>query len=164
MSARGELRRYVNLLADSWTPPATTEARIERLYTAVRDEAVIEAITALPSEWDCAHGVSEDESFCTEAEDDSHECQTIRVYRDDAEKFAVLVGRVHELERRLAELENADPWHRAVAGLNALVDAGIPFGIAPDGVIENPTGDRDEVIEWDTVTGRWILTYEGCDR
>lgn len=38
MSARDELRRYVSLLGDMWTPPQTTDERVERLYAAVRDE------------------------------------------------------------------------------------------------------------------------------
>lgn len=43
MSARDDLRKYVRLLADSWTPPSTTDARVERLYAAIRAEVLAEA-------------------------------------------------------------------------------------------------------------------------
>lgn len=47
MSARNELRRYVNLLADSWTPRETTDERVEKLYAKVRAEVLREAADAL---------------------------------------------------------------------------------------------------------------------
>ncbi|MFG3476410.1 hypothetical protein ACGF3K_14260 [Streptomyces sp. NPDC047980] len=50
------------------------------------------------------------------------------------------------------------PWQRAVDGLNALVDADIPFHIEPDGHISNPFGD--EHIEWDRAAERWHLTFD----
>lgn len=50
------------------------------------------------------------------------------------------------------------PWERAVAGLNALVDADIAFWIEPDGHISGPFGD--EHIEWDHDASRWILTHD----
>lgn len=40
MTARDELRRYVSLLADMWTPRETTDARVEHLYDAVRTEVL----------------------------------------------------------------------------------------------------------------------------
>lgn len=40
MSARDALRKYVNLLADWWTPPSVTEERVERLYGQVRAEVL----------------------------------------------------------------------------------------------------------------------------
>jgi hypothetical protein len=43
MSARDDLRKYASLLADWWTPPGTTDARVERLYAAVRTEVLREA-------------------------------------------------------------------------------------------------------------------------
>ncbi|WP_042174629.1 hypothetical protein [Streptomyces sp. NBRC 110035] len=43
MSARDELRRYVHLLADAWTPCETTDARVEKLYGLVRAEVLAEA-------------------------------------------------------------------------------------------------------------------------
>lgn len=55
-------------------------------------------LVALPASWDCAHGASEDEPFCAEAEDDSHACPIIRVHPDDAEAFAALVTRIHQLK------------------------------------------------------------------
>ncbi|MET9222423.1 hypothetical protein ABZX65_27165 [Streptomyces sp. NPDC003300] len=43
MSARDELRKYANLLADSWTPPQKTTDRVEWLYGQVRAEVLAEA-------------------------------------------------------------------------------------------------------------------------
>lgn len=45
MSARDELRGYVRLLADMWTPPSTTDERVERLYQTVRAEVLAEEKT-----------------------------------------------------------------------------------------------------------------------
>ncbi|MFC9036846.1 hypothetical protein [[Kitasatospora] papulosa] len=53
------------------------------------------------------------------------------------------------------------PWDRAVAGLNALVDANIAFWIEPDGHISGPFGD--EHIEWDHDTSRWRLVHDDED-
>ncbi|MFD9834459.1 hypothetical protein [[Kitasatospora] papulosa] len=53
------------------------------------------------------------------------------------------------------------PWERAVAGLNALVDANIAFWIEPDGHISGPFGD--EHIEWDHDTSRWRLVHDDED-
>ena len=53
------------------------------------------------------------------------------------------------------------PWDRAVAGLNALVDANIAFWIEPDGHISGPFGD--EHIEWDHDTSRWRLVHDNED-
>lgn len=41
-SARDELRKYVSLLADGWTPFEKTTERVERLYTKVRAEVLDE--------------------------------------------------------------------------------------------------------------------------
>jgi len=62
------------------------------------------------------------------------------------------------LENENARLTSADPWQRAVDGLNALVDAGIGFWIEPDGHISNPLGD--EHIEYDRETERWRLAHD----
>ncbi|MFK0124941.1 hypothetical protein ACIQSP_16695 [Streptomyces nigra] len=43
MSARDELRRYVHLAADMWTPAKVTDERVERLYATVRTEVLAEA-------------------------------------------------------------------------------------------------------------------------
>ncbi|MFJ1697633.1 hypothetical protein ACIOHC_21375 [Streptomyces sp. NPDC088252] len=59
---------------------------------------------------------------------------------------------------RVAELEAASPWDRAVTGLNALVDADIAFWIEPDGHISGPFSD--EHIEWDLKARRWVLTHD----
>ncbi|MFD5002168.1 hypothetical protein ACFWMV_04600 [Streptomyces mutabilis] len=40
MSARAELRKYVHLLADMWTPREKTDARVEELYGLVRAEVI----------------------------------------------------------------------------------------------------------------------------
>ncbi|MEU2062866.1 hypothetical protein [Streptomyces sp. NPDC013455] len=47
MSARDELRRYVRLLADAWTPREQTDARVERLYLLVRTEVLHEGAAEL---------------------------------------------------------------------------------------------------------------------
>ncbi|MFF1416532.1 hypothetical protein [Streptomyces sp. NPDC058280] len=51
-----------------------------------------------------------------------------------------------------------DPWQHATDGLNALVDAGIPFHIEPDGHISNPSGN--EHIEYDRAAQRWRLVHD----
>lgn len=43
MTARDELRKYANLLADSWTPRERTDERVEWLYQNVRAEVLAEA-------------------------------------------------------------------------------------------------------------------------
>ncbi len=53
------------------------------------------------------------------------------------------------------------PWERAVAGLNALVDAGVAFHVEPDGHISAPFSD--EHIEWDLKARRWVLTHDEDD-
>ncbi len=60
-----------------------------------------------------------------------------------------------------AELTAGSPWERAVAGLNALVDADIAFWIEPDGHISGPFGD--EHIEWDHDAARWRLVHDDED-
>ena len=55
----------------------------------------------------------------------------------------------------------APPWERAVAGLNALVDAGVAFHVEPDGHISAPFSD--EHIEWDLKAKRWVLTHDDED-
>jgi hypothetical protein len=60
-------------------------------------------------------------------------------------------------DRHALGLPEDGPWQRAVEGLNALVDAGIPFHVEPDGHISNPTGDQH--IEWDHKAGRWRLVH-----
>lgn len=68
-----------------------------------------------------------------------------------------------EPHARVAELETADgsPWQRAVAGLNALVDADVAFHVEPDGRISGPFGD--EHIEWDQDASRWRLVQDDDD-
>lgn len=63
-----------------------------------------------------------------------------------------------ELWARVTELEAASPWERAVAGLNALVDADVVFHVEPDGHISAPFSD--EHIEWDRKARRWVLTHD----
>ncbi|MFJ1695743.1 hypothetical protein ACIOHC_11415 [Streptomyces sp. NPDC088252] len=60
-----------------------------------------------------------------------------------------------------AEPAPVSPWERAVAGLNALVDAGVIFHVEPDGHISAPFSD--EHIEWDLKARRWVLTHDNED-
>ncbi|MGW6461456.1 hypothetical protein ACWF94_36940, partial [Streptomyces sp. NPDC055078] len=60
--------------------------------------------------------------------------------------------------RAATNLPEAGPWERAVDGLNALVDAEIPFHVEPDGHISNSSGD--EHIEWDRTANRWRLVHD----
>jgi hypothetical protein len=39
VSTRDQLRRYVAMASDMWTPRETTDARTDELYQAIRDEA-----------------------------------------------------------------------------------------------------------------------------
>ncbi|WP_318196871.1 hypothetical protein [Streptomyces sp. MCL20-2] len=55
----------------------------------------------------------------------------------------------------------SSPWERAVAGLNALVDADVVFHVEPDGHISAPFSD--EHIEWDLKAKRWVLTHDEDD-
>ncbi|MFI8254113.1 hypothetical protein [Streptomyces filamentosus] len=55
-------------------------------------------------------------------------------------------------------LPDTGPWQRAVDGLNALIDAQVPFHIEPDGHIANSCGD--EHIEYDRAAGRWRLVHD----
>ncbi|MEU5716599.1 hypothetical protein AB0G71_12550 [Streptomyces sp. NPDC020403] len=70
-------------------------------------------------------------------------------------------AKIAELRARVAELEAGSPWERAVAGLNALVDAGVAFHVEPDGHISAPFSD--EHIEWDLKSRRWVLTHDDED-
>ncbi|MEU7400733.1 hypothetical protein [Streptomyces sp. NPDC044948] len=56
VSARDELRKYVHLLADAWTPRQTTDDRVEWLYGLVRDEAFLEAADEIDVADDCGCG------------------------------------------------------------------------------------------------------------
>ncbi|MFC8625646.1 hypothetical protein [Streptomyces anulatus] len=60
--------------------------------------------------------------------------------------------------RKTLDLPENGPWERALDGLNALVDAGVPVHIEPDGHIANSSGD--EHIEWDRGAGRWRLVHD----
>lgn len=60
-----------------------------------------------------------------------------------------------------ADLVDGSPWERAVAGLNALVDADVIFHVEPDGHISAPFSD--EHIEWDRKAKRWVLTHDAED-
>ncbi|WP_267244385.1 hypothetical protein [Streptomyces sp. PR69] len=57
--------------------------------------------------------------------------------------------------RHALGLPDEGPWQRAVEGLNALVDADVPFHIEPDGHISSSTGS--EHIEWDKQARRFRL-------
>ncbi|MET9973904.1 hypothetical protein ACFYOI_03690 [Streptomyces microflavus] len=60
--------------------------------------------------------------------------------------------------RKTLGLPENGPWERALDGLNALVDAEIPFHIEPDGRIRGLIGN--ERIEWDPESGRWRLAHD----
>ena len=63
-------------------------------------------LVAVPSEWHCSHGTTDDEPFCQELDEDEHPtCPTIRVHRDDAAQFAAMVEMVNELRSRMVATE-----------------------------------------------------------
>ncbi|MEV5598418.1 hypothetical protein [Streptomyces sp. NPDC052496] len=143
MSARDEIRRYVSLLGDLWTPRETTDARVEEVYAAVRAEVL--HVVADRFEAACPDGGGElvfDLCRCDSA-------GILRGMADEAGKDTRATGE---------STRAASPWQQAVDGLNALVDAGVPVHIEPDGHIANPAGD--EHIEWDRAAGRWRLVHD----
>ncbi|MFF4662001.1 hypothetical protein [Streptomyces sp. NPDC001282] len=92
-----------------------------------------------------------------------------RVVRGACQIESQLRARIEELvaqrDDALVELvtgqappEALSPWERAVAGLNALVDADVIFHVEPDGHISAPFSD--EHIEWDLRARRWVLTHD----
>ncbi|MFE3371216.1 hypothetical protein ACFXOK_16640 [Streptomyces sp. NPDC059173] len=76
-----------------------------------------------------------------------------------AEQLLIATSGQSTAARRALGLPETGPWQRALDGLNALVDAQIPFHIEPDGHIANSSGD--EHIEWDRKAGRWRLVRDG---
>ncbi|HCA85499.1 MAG TPA: hypothetical protein DEQ61_08400 [Streptomyces sp.] len=109
--------QVARLLAENEARTVTRERNELRARVAELDRTRAETI-ALPSEWDCSHGPLEDESFCSEVpeEEGGHtpdKCPMIHVHREDAEKFAAKVDRIHELQARVAELERAAVEGRA---------------------------------------------------
>ncbi|WP_327335937.1 hypothetical protein OG384_04680 [Streptomyces sp. NBC_01324] len=84
-----------------------------------------------------------------------------RWFEKSAQHATELLAEVDRLKARIAELAAASPWERAVAGLNALVDADVAFWIEPDGHISGPFSD--EHIEWDHDAARWVLTHDEDD-
>ncbi|MFB7399750.1 hypothetical protein ACFCZR_06220 [Streptomyces rubiginosohelvolus] len=75
-----------------------------------------------------------------------------------AEQLLIATSGQSTAARRALGLSETGPWQRALDGLNALVDARIPFHIEPDGHIANSSGD--EYIEWDRKAGRWRLVHD----
>jgi hypothetical protein len=63
MSARDDLRRYVRLLADAWTPPAKTEERVDRVYRAIRSEVLRETAQKVGAEASSIHLVEVQEAL-----------------------------------------------------------------------------------------------------
>lgn len=63
MSARDQIRRYVSLLGDMWTPPSTTDARVEQVYAAVRAEVLREAEGVLRAHADRCEDVQQRRSW-----------------------------------------------------------------------------------------------------
>ncbi|MFH8752999.1 hypothetical protein ACH4GK_17610 [Streptomyces rimosus] len=180
MNARAEIRRYVSLLGDSWTPRATTDARVEQVYAAVRAEvlrkAADEVIAHCPVHG--FHHVASVFCHCPAADD-------LRRMADEAGKDTRTPGESTQpvcpvcqrpgcccscfgkspqrdcSHNKSESTRAASPWQQAVDGLNALVDADIAVHVEPDGHIANPAGD--EHIEWDRAAGRWRLVHGGED-
>ncbi|MFC8282894.1 hypothetical protein [Streptomyces cyaneofuscatus] len=84
-----------------------------------------------------------------------HAC--VAAQRSRADVLDRLCGKYQER----ADLVDGSPWERAVAGLNALVDADVIFHVEPDGHISAPASD--EHIEWDLKAKRWVLTHDDED-
>ncbi|MFI0822269.1 hypothetical protein ACH4TX_42150 [Streptomyces sp. NPDC021098] len=66
--------------------------RAERLAAAHRAEVLRDELQAVLTESPCTHDASDDEHPT---------CPTIRVHRDDAERFAAMVDMLHELRTEL---------------------------------------------------------------
>ncbi|MEU5426923.1 hypothetical protein AB0H73_15145 [Streptomyces olivoreticuli] len=75
---------------------------------------------------------------------------------DASDRLRRMAGEAGKDTRKGESTRTASPWRLAADGLNALVNAGVPFQVEPDGHISNPCGD--EHIAWDRRAGRWIVT------
>ncbi|MCX4601172.1 hypothetical protein OG402_11805 [Streptomyces anulatus] len=132
--------------------------------------AEVDALEARHAAVLALHRKHTDSDHCF-ADDETWPCSTLTALgRTDAEPpsptddAAELRADNERLRARVAELEahaGASPWERAVAGLNALVDAGVAFHVEPDGHISAPFSD--EHIEWDLKAKRWVLTRDDED-
>jgi len=99
--AESEFNAHIARVTGSNSEPneqfiAHARADVPLLLAEVRRRS---AVVALPARWECGHGVSDDEPFCAEVEDEGHVCPTIRVHPDDAVQFAGLVDEIHRLRK-----------------------------------------------------------------
>lgn len=77
----------------------------DRLTTAELMQVL--SLVSVPSEWDCAHGISDDEPFCQELDEYEHPtCPMVRVHRDDADRLTAMVDMLHELRVELAKVNS----------------------------------------------------------
>ncbi|WP_039942939.1 hypothetical protein, partial [Streptomyces himastatinicus] len=118
-----------------WQTPPRLDLAAAAVVSAFAEEAKQllasgdgDGLVAVPSEWNCSHGTTDDEPFCQELDQDEHpECPTIRVHADDAARFAVMVDMVNELRSRLTAtellVERARDKGNTRIDTDALVDA-----------------------------------------
>ncbi|MBP2583361.1 hypothetical protein J3A78_003839 [Streptomyces sp. PvR006] len=144
----------------------TTISRLRRI-TAQRDENARLAIQAVAAASDTAAA-----SFIREARMQrrlaralraaarwrAHAAVERRTVRVLADQLLDATSGESTAARAMLGLPQDGPWQRAVDGLNALIDAQIPFHVEPDGHISNPCGD--EHIEYDRAAGRWVLVHD----
>lgn len=109
-TGEGQIYPSVLLSAES-----ATEADVQFVASARRsvpellaelDRARAELV-AVPSEWDCSHGTTDDEPFCQELDETEHPtCPMVRVHRDDADRLTAMVDMLHELRVELAKVKS----------------------------------------------------------
>jgi hypothetical protein len=91
MSARDELRKYVNLMGDMWTSPKVTDERVERLYAAVRAEVLAEAKAETAATYLAAAALVDDRACDA---DFTHDPQHIAGLREAVELLTRRAGEV----------------------------------------------------------------------
>ncbi|MFF3730441.1 hypothetical protein ACFYXM_09010 [Streptomyces sp. NPDC002476] len=149
-----------DLLVEAATAPDTDDLAQQRNH--YRDEAVI--LRARVTELEAAQSTAVAD----------RDAQIIAWLGKKSREYRSTGSRQHALQADVIEVlaskisrgavrgtETASPWERAVAGLNALVDAGVDFHVEPDGHISAPFSE--EHIEWDLKAKRWVLTHDEHD-
>ncbi|MEV0917897.1 hypothetical protein AB0I93_27015 [Streptomyces sp. NPDC049967] len=135
----------------------TVEQRNEHVRELVRLRAQVAELATQQAAVLALHRKHVDSDHCF-ADDEQWPCQTRSLL--DPTGLAAVVEAMGALPMPTGT-PVPSPWERAVAGLNALVDAGVAFHVEPDGHISAPASD--EHIEWDLKARRWVLTHDDED-